>query len=199
MLEVRLPPPSGRSGSLWPPVGIAVGSLLVVVPLAAMATQDLDLVDGLSALTLVLAGVVIAGWGVIQLSRGRRALLRHETVVQLDGIGVTVRAVDAAAMLTWPDVALVELSWWEIVPPYVDEPAHLPVLRFVPRHDGDVALNGAPALSAELAHSFGISTPAAVLTVVLDHAAMGPLQQVADWLAQHRPDVAVEVGPPPGA
>lgn len=197
MLEVRLPSPGGTGPSLWPPVALAVGTLLVVVPLAAIATQGLDLIDRIDALLLALAGIVIAGWGVLELSRGRRALLRHDTVVQLDGIGVTVRASDLAGLLTWPDLALVELSWWEIVPPYVDEPAHLPVLRFVPHHDGDVTLDGTAGLTADLAHSFGISVPAAVLTVVVGSEALGPLQQLADWLGEHRPEVPVEVGDPP--
>lgn len=196
-LEVRLPPPRVGDVSLWPPAALATGTVLVVASLAALASQGLDAVEGLEAMMLVLAGVVIAGWGVLQLARGRRGLLRHETLIRLDGIGVSVHAADAAAMLTWSDVALVELRWWEIVPPYVGEPTHLPVLRFVPAHEGDIALTGSPGLSADLAHSFGISTGAAVLTVIVGPAGVAGIQELADWLGEHRSDVPVEVGAPP--
>ncbi len=194
-MDVRLPAAAGG----WPRSAVAavvVGGVLLVAPLAAIASRRLDTYDRLNALMLALAGLVVLGWGV-RLLAGTRARLRQTTDVTLDGIGVTVRGADVSALVTWPDVALVEVHWWEIVPPYVEEAIHLPVLRFVPRHDGDVTLHGTPAISADLARSFGISAPAAALTVVIGAAALEPLHELLAWVGAHRPDVPVEVGAPP--
>ena len=70
-------------------------------------------------------------------------------------------------------------------------------MLFRSRHDGDVTLHGTPAISADLARSFGISAPAAALTVVIGAAALEPLHELLAWVGAHRPDVPVEVGAPP--
>lgn len=194
-LDLRLPAPAGR------PPGIAVaaipiGAVLLVAPLVALASQGLDPLDRLDALLLALTGLVILGWGVLRVA-GPRPRLQHPTDLTLDGVGVTVQGADVTALLTWPDVSLVEVSWWEIVPPFVEESCHLPVLRFVPSHDGDITLNGTPALSADLAQAFGISPAAAALTVVVGRDAVAPLEEMLAWIGVHRPDVPVELGAPP--
>ncbi|HVK29517.1 MAG TPA: hypothetical protein VM575_14340 [Nocardioides sp.] len=195
-LDLRLPAPD--SGPLRSALAaLPIGAALVVAPLVAISTQDLAGTDRLNALMLVLAGAVILGWGVFSLTRPRPRL-QHPTDVTLDGVGVTVHGTDLAAMLTWPDVAVVEVGWWEIVPPYVDEAEHLPVLRFVARHDGDIRTVGAPGLSADLAHSFGLTVPAAALTVVVGGNGIDELQQVLGWVVRNRPDVAVELEEAPG-
>ncbi|MBM7520241.1 hypothetical protein [Nocardioides nitrophenolicus] len=194
-MDVRLPAPAGGRPPLAL-VAIGVGAVLLVAPLAAIASQGLSPLDRLDALMLALAGVVILGWGVLR-TAGRRARLRHPTVVQLDGVGVTVRGPDVAATLAWSDVALVEVRWWEIVPPYVEEARHLPVLRFVAAHDADITVQGSPTISADLAHAFGISPAAAALSVVVGADGLEPLQEVLTWAGGHRPDVPVEVGAPP--
>jgi hypothetical protein len=145
---------------------------------------------------LALAGLVVLGWGARRLAvtPGR---LQYAIEVHLDGVGVTVRGPEVSALIAWPDVALVEVRWWQVVPPYVEEAVHLPVLRFVARHDGDITLAGTPAISADLAHAFGISRPAAALTAVIGTAAVEPLEDLLAWVGAHRPDVPVEVGAPP--
>lgn len=194
-LDVRLPAPAGRPpGSAV--AAIPIGAVLLVAPLAAILTQGLDPLDRLDALLLALTGLLILGWGVVRVA-GPRPRLHHATDITLDGVGVTVQGADVAALLAWPDVAVVEVQWWEIVPPYVEEALHLPVLRFVPDHDGDVALNGTPGITADLAHSFGTSSAAAALTVVVGRDALGPLEEVLDWVGANRPDVPVELGAPP--
>ncbi len=194
-LDVRLAAPAGRPpGSAV--AALPIGAVLLVAPLAAIATQGLAALDRLDALLLALAGLVILGWGVRRVA-GPRPRLQHPTDVTLDGIGVTVQGEDVVALLTWPDVALVEVHWWEIVPPYVEDARHLPVLRFVPHHEGDVTLHGTPGISADLAHSFGIPLASAALTVVVGPEAVGPLEEVLDWVGAHRPDVPVEIGAPP--
>ncbi|GAA1534288.1 hypothetical protein [Nocardioides humi] len=193
-MDVRLPAPAGR-----PPrsalVAIVVGAVLLVAPLVAIASRGLDPFDRLDALMLALAGLVILGWGGFRV--GSRPLLRHATALRLDDAGVALQGPDAAALLRWPDLAVVEVAWWEIVPPYVEEAEHLPVLRFVARDDGAIALNGAGRLATRLGQSFRISPPAAALTVVLGAEALDPLHRVLDWLEQHRGDVPVAVGEPP--
>lgn len=194
-MDVRLPAPVGR-----PPriviVAVLVGAVLLSAPLLAIATQGLDPLHRLNALMLALAGLVILVWGVRRVI-GPRQQLRHHTDLRLDHIGVTMLGAGSGAQLAWSDLALVEVRWWEIVPPYVDEECHLPVLRFVARDDGDIAISGLGPLAAPLGHAFGIPPAAAALTVVLGPDALEPLQQVLDWLADHRADVAVEVGAPP--
>lgn len=196
-LDVRL-----RGAAGGPPgsavAAIPIGAVLLVAPLAAIVTQGLDPLDRLDALLLALTGLVILGWGVFRVA-GPRPRLQHPTDITLDGVGVTVQGADVTALLTWPDVALVEVRWWEIVPPYVEEARHLPVLRFVPHHDGDVTVNGTPQISADLARAFGISPAAAALTVVIGPAALAPLDETLGWVGAHRPDVPVEIGAPPGA
>lgn len=190
-MDVRLPPPTAvRPRSA--PVAVVVGVVLLVAPLAAVGTQGLDLFDRLDAVMLALTGLVIAGWGGWQLGRPG-PLLRRPTDLHLDGIGISAQG----ALLTWPDVALVEVRWWEILPPYVDEPQHLPVLRFVARDDRDITTGAQLAADAGLAHAFGISPAAAALTVVVGPEALEPLQQVLAWIGEHRADVPVEVGAPP--
>lgn len=193
-MDVRLPAPAGgRPPSVV--VAVPVGVVLLVAPLVAIAVRDLDTDDRLSALMLALAGLVVLGWGLGRLAR--RPRLRHPTDVHLDGVGVTVRGPEVGALLTWPDVLLVEVRWWEVVPPYVDEAVHLPVLRFVARHDGDITVDGTPRTSADLAQAFGISPPSAALTAVVGTEALGPLQELLAWIGENRPDVTVEVGAPP--
>lgn len=194
-LDVRLPAPAGRVPGRAV-AAIPIGALLLVAPLAAIATQGLDSFDRLEALMLALAGAVILGWGLHRVA-GPRPRLQHPTDITVDGVGLTVHGADVVALLAWPDVALVEVSWWEIVPPYVEEACHLPVLRFVPQHDGDVTLHGTPGISADLAQSFGTTPAAAALTVVLGRDALDPAQTLLDWLGAHRPDVPVELGAPP--
>ncbi|TQK71388.1 hypothetical protein [Nocardioides sp. SLBN-35] len=194
-MDVRLPAPAGGR-PLSAVVAAAVGAILLVTPLAAIASQGLGSEDRLDALMLALAGLVILGWGGYRLV-GRRPRLQHATHVELDGVGVAVRGVDVAALLTWRDVALVEVRWWQIVPPYVEEAIHLPVLRFVARDDGDVALQGSSVLTADLAQAFAISTPAAALSAVVGREGLEPLQQVLAWMGENRPDVPVEIGAPP--
>lgn len=193
--DIRLPAPAGR-----PPgtavAAVPVGAVLIAAPLAAIATQGLHPLDRLDALLLALAGLVILGWGVLQVA-GPRPRLQHTTDVTLDGVGVAVGGADVTALLTWPDVSVVEVSWWEIVPPYVEEACHLPVLRFVPQHDGDVTLRGTPGISADLAQSFGITPAAAALTVVIGPRSIELLQALLDWIGANRPDVPVELGAPP--
>lgn len=190
-MDVRLPPPTGgRPRSA--PVALVVGLVLLVAPLVAVLSQGLGSFDRLEALMLALAGVVVAGWGGWQFGRPRPRLARP-TDIHLDGIGVTM----GGALLTWPDVALVEVRWWEIVPPYVEHARHLPVLRFVAADDGDIATGGDLAPDLGLAHAFGITPAAAALTVVVGPDGREPLEQVLGWLREHRADVAVEVGAPP--
>lgn len=193
-LDVRLPAPE-RGLPRLPLVAVLAGTVLLVAPLAAIASQGLDPFDRLDALMLALAGLVVAGWGGYRL--GARPLLRHDTALRLDDAGVTLQGADSGARLAWPDLALVEVAWWEIVPPYVDDAQHLPVLRFVAHDDHAIAVNGAGVVAGQLAHAFGISPPAAALTAVLGHDGLGALQQVLDWVGGHRPDVPVEVGAPP--
>lgn len=194
-LDLRLPAPAGRPpGSAV--AAIPIGAVLLVAPLAAIATQGLDPFDRLDALLLALTGLLILGWGLFRVA-APRPRLQHPTEVTLDGVGLTVHGADVVAQLTWPDVSLVEVSWWEIVPPYVEEACHLPVLRFVPQYDGDVTLHGTPGISADLAHSFGITPAAAALTVIIGREAIDPLQALVDWIGAHRPDVLVELGAPP--
>lgn len=194
-LDLRLPAPAGRPpGSAV--AAVPIGAVLLAAPLAAIVTQGLDPLDRLDALLLALTGLVILGWGVFRVA-DPRPRLQHTTDVALDGVGVSVRGADVTALLTWPDVAVVEVSWWEIVPPYVEEACHLPVLRFVPQHDGDVTLQGTPGISADLAQSFGVSPAAGALTVVIGPRAIEPLQALVDWIGANRPDVAVELGAPP--
>lgn len=190
-MDVRLPPPT-RDRPRSAPIALVVGLVLLVAPLAAVGTQGLDFFDRLDAVMLALTGLVIAGWGGWQVGRpGPR--LRQPTDLHLDGVGVTARG----AALTWPDVALVELRWWEIVPPYVEEAQHLPVLRFVARDDRDIVTGPGLAPDDGLAHAFGITPAAAALTVVVGVDGVEPLQQVLAWLGEHRADVPVEVGAPP--
>lgn len=190
-LDLRLPAPDwGPPRSAF--VALPIGAALAVAPLVAITTEQLAGTDRLNALMLVLAGAVILGWGVFSLTRPRPRL-QHPTDVTLDGVGVTVHGADLAAMLTWPDVEVVEVRWWEIVPPYVEEADHLPVLRFVARHDGDIRTLGTPGLTADLAHSFGMTVPAAALSVVVGGNGIDELQQVLAWVVQNRPDVAVEL------
>ncbi len=190
-MDVRFPAPAGaRPRSAV--VALVVGPVLLVAPLAAVLTQGLDLLDRLDALMLALAGLVITGWGGYRVA-GPRPRLRHATDVRLDGIGVEA----PGALLTWPDVALVEVRWWEIVPPYVEEARHLPVLRFVARDDRDITTDDRLRPDDGLAHAFGITPAAAALTVVVGPDGLAALDQVLGWIAEHRGDVAVEVGAPP--
>lgn len=194
-LDLRMPAPDGG-----PPrsalAALPIGAVLLVAPLVAIVSQGLDPFDQLDALMLALAGLVILGWGVHRVA-GPRPRLQHPTGITVDGVGVTVHGADVVALLTWPDVSIVEVGWWEIVPPYVEEACHLPVLRFVPQHDGDVTLHGTPGISADLAQSFGITPAAAALTVVIGRDSLDPLQALLDWIGAHRPDVPVELGAPP--
>ncbi|MFD1249149.1 hypothetical protein ACFQ3F_15230 [Nocardioides ginsengisoli] len=110
-----------------------------------------------------------------------------------------MQSTDAGAMLLWANVELVEVGWWEIVPPYVDEARHLPVLRFIARDDRDISVNGAGALAARLGQAFGMSPAAAALTAVVGPSGLGALEQVIGWLEENRGDVPVEIGEPPAA
>lgn len=191
-MDVRLAPAAAAGRPRSAVVAVVVGVVLLVAPLAAVATQGLDPLDRLDALLLAATGLLIACWAGWRLGRpGPR--LRHPTDLSLDGVGVTV----PGAALTCPDVALVEVRWWEIVPPYVDEPQHLPVLRFVARDDRAIVTGPALRPDDGLAHAFGISPAAAALTVVVGPDGLEALQQVLGWVAEHRSDVPVEVGAPP--
>ncbi|GAA3542644.1 hypothetical protein GCM10022263_32270 [Nocardioides daeguensis] len=176
-------------------VAVLAGAVMVAAPLAAIASQGLDPFDRLDALMLALAGLVVAGWGGYRL--GARPLLRRDIALHLDEAGVTLQGADSGARLLWPDLARVELAWWEIVPPYVEDAEHLPVLRLVAHDDHAIAVNGAGVVSGQLARAFGISPPAAARTAVVGHGGLGALQQVLDWVGSHQPDVPVEVGAPP--
>lgn len=193
-LDVRLPAPASGLPRIAL-VAVLAGTVMVVAPLLAIASQGLDPFDRLDALMLALAGLVVAGWGGYRL--GARPLLRHDTALHLDEAGVTVQGADSGARLPWPDLARVEVVWWQIVPPYVEEDQHLPVLRFVARDDHTIAVDRAGVVSDQLAHAFRISAPAAALTTVVGLRGLGALQQVLDWVGGHLPDVPVEIGAPP--
>ncbi|TWG92007.1 hypothetical protein L615_007500000170 [Nocardioides sp. J9] len=197
MLEVRLPSPVGALRSPWPYAAVLVGTLLVVGPLAALASQGLDSLDRLDALMIVLAGVVMAGWGLRELGRPT-SLLRHDSVLRLDESGVAVHTGGARdggwAHVAWPDLMMVEVAWWEIVPPYVEEPEHLPVLRFVTSFDAVIRAQPTE-LSQRLGHSFSITPEEASLVAILDgRIGEKPLAQVRQWLAEHQPELPVDVG-----
>jgi hypothetical protein len=195
-MDVRLPATAGDRPRL-PWLVLVIGAVLLVAAIAALGTQALDRVDGIDALMLALTGVVIMGWGGYRLSS--RPLLHHDTGLHLDGVGITVQSTDAGAMLLWSDVELVEVAWWEIVPPYVDGAQHLPVLRFVARDDRDISRNGPGVLAARLGQAFGMSPSAAALTVVVGPAGVEALQQAIDWIEDNRGEVPIEIGEPPAA
>ncbi|KRB74071.1 hypothetical protein ASE01_18950 [Nocardioides sp. Root190] len=199
-LEVRLPSPGGSRSSIWPPVALAIGTILVVAPLAAVATQGLDTIDSLDAFLLALAGVVIAGWGVLQLAGGGTRL-HHDALLRLDEDGAALHTGGSRsggwAQIAWADLSAIEIAWWEILPPFVEDPEHLPVLRFLSRYDAAIRVNEPTGLATDLGHAFGISPQAASLLTVLDPSAAIALQQVEAWLEAHRPDVPLEVGAPP--
>ena len=200
MLQVRLPSPTQAHGSAWTALALVVGTILLAVPLVAVATQGLDDLDRLEALTLAFAGLVIAGWGVLQLARGR-ALLRWDAALQLDDRGVALHSGPdhdlTAAFVAWSDLAGVEVVWWRILPPYVDEPQDLPVLRLLPRHDGEAMIGSLGELTDRISQSFGITPEAAALVAVLDPSGLDAVHQVQGWLAAHQPRVPMEVGAPP--
>lgn len=200
MLQVRLPSPTQAHGAAWTALALVVGATLLALPLAAVATQGLDDLDRLEALMLAFAGLVIAGWGVLQLARGR-ALLRWDAALQLDERGVTLHNGPdrdlTVTFVAWPDVAGVEVAWWRILQPYVDEPQDLPVLRLLTRHDGEVTVGSLGELTHRLGQSFGIPPEAAALVAVLDPSGLDAVHQVQAWLAAHQPRVPVEIGAPP--
>ena len=195
-MDVRLPAPAGDRPRL-PWIALVIGAVLLGSAVVALGTRRLDQVDGLDAVMLALAGIVILGWGGHRL--WSRPLLQHDTALHLDGVGVTLQSTDAGAMLLWPNVALVEVAWWEIVPPYVDEARHLPVLRFVAHDDRDISVNGSGELATRLAQAFGTSPSAAALTAVLGPDGLAPVAQALNWIEENRGDVPIEVGEPPSS
>ncbi len=198
-VEVRLPAPAGQLPVLRV-VAVVAGAALAVSLLIALGTQDLASLDRLDALLLAATGLLILGWGIAGLI-GNRSRLRYDAVLQLDSDGVALHTGSARdggwGHVAWRDVERVEVHWWEIVPPFVEDPEHLPVLRFVSRNDAYIQLSGAQAQSKALAGAFQVSPEAATLIAVLDPSAAEALQHLGAWLSEHQVEVPVEIGAPP--
>lgn len=198
-LELRLPAPVSGPSPLRP-VAIAVGLALSGSLFVALATQELESLDRLDALLTAAAGLLILGWGVAGLI-GNSSRLCHDAVVQLDNDGVALHtgsARDGAwGHVAWRDVERVEVHWWEIVPPFVEDPEHLPVLRFVSRNDAYIQVSGAQVQSRALAGAFQVSPESAALIAVLDPSDAEALQHLGAWLSEHQVEVTVDIGAPP--
>ncbi|KRA32716.1 MULTISPECIES: hypothetical protein [unclassified Nocardioides] len=198
-LELRLPAPAGQHSPLRP-VAVALGFVLAGSMLVAIGTQDLDSLDQLEAIMTAAAGLLILGWGVAGLF-GNSSRLRYDAILRLDGDGIALHSGAAGdggwAHLAWYDLARVEVHWWEIVPPFLEDPEHLPVLRFISRDESYIQVAGDHVQSRALAGAFQVSPASAALIAVLDHAATEPLQQLGAWLNEHQGEVPVEIGAPP--
>lgn len=198
-LELRLPAPASGPSPLRP-VAVAVGLALSGSLFVALATQELESLDRLDALLTAGAGLLILGWGVAGLV-GNSSRLRHDAVVQLDDDGVALHTGSARdggwGHVAWHDVERIEVHWWEIVPPFVEDPEHLPVLRFVSRNDAYIQVSGAQVQSRALAGAFQVSPESAALIAVLDPSEAEALQELGAWLSEHQVEVTVDIGAPP--
>lgn len=198
-LELRLPAPAGQRPVLRL-FAVAVGAVLSVTMAIALGTQDLASLDRLEATLTAATGLLILGWGVAGLVGARRRL-RHDALLHLDADGVAMHTGSAAAggwaHLAWHDLEHVEVHWWEIVPPFLEDPEHLPVLRFISRNDTYIQVTGAHEQASALAGAFQVSPASAALIAVVDPSATEALQQLAGWLSEHQSEVRVEVGAPP--
>lgn len=198
-LELRLPAPAGHRSPLRL-VAVVAGTALSVSLLVALASQDLASLDRLDALLLAATGLLILGWGVAGLI-GNGARLCHDAVLRLDADGLALHTGSGRdggwAHLGWYDLERVEVHWWEIVPPFVEDPEHLPVLRFVSRDDAHVQVSGDHVQASALAGAFQVSTAAAALIAVLDDSATETLPLLGTWLSEHQSEVRFEIGAPP--
>lgn len=199
VLEVRLPAPDGQVSAMRL-VAVVVGAVLSVSVVIALLTQDLASLDRLDAILLAAAGLLILGWGVVGLI-GNNARLRYDAVLRLDPDGLALHTGSAReggwAHLAWHDLERVEVQWWEIVPPFVEEPEHLPVLRFVSRDDGYIQATGDHVQSRALAGAFQVAPASAALIAVLGRSSQDALWQLGAWLGEHQHEVPVEIGAPP--